>query len=274
MRIPPGSPYAFLPGSPDAEEPAKVAGTWVTVTQVLPVRRELSGQEDLERLYLPEGDQLLRINFIASLDGVVEIEGRSGALGGPGDRSAFAAMRAVTDVVLVGAGTARAENYGPLTAAPDVAGRRRRRGQSPRPTLAVVTRRGDLDGRSRLFGGEDRVLVLTTDQVEAGRPDLAEVAEVVSCGRSEVDMDRAVGELRRRGLGRILCEGGPALARTLLDAGLVDELCLTISPVVLGGGRRLFGEQQLARAGGFELAAILEADSMLLARYRLRRGDP
>lgn len=246
----------------------------MTVTQVLPVRRELDGQEDLERLYLPEGDQLLRINFIASLDGAVEIEGRSGPLGGPVDRSAFAAMRAVADVVLVGAGTARAENYGPVTVAPDVAGRRLQRGQSPRPTLAVVTRRGDLDRRSRLFGGEDRVLVLTTDEVEAGRPDLSEVAEVVSCGRSEVEVDRVVGELRRRGLGRILCEGGPALARTLLGAGVVDELCLTISPVVLGGGRRLFGEQQLERAEAFELAAILEADSMLLARYRLRRGVP
>lgn len=234
----------------------------------------MEGSEVLEQLYLPEGDRLLRVNLVASLDGAVEIEGRSGPLGGPGDRSAFAAMRAVADAVLVGAGTARAENYGPVRLAPEVGERRKRRGQAPRPTLAVVTRRGDLDPHGRLFSGVGRVLVLTTDKVEASRPDLAEVAEVVSCGPSEVDVERAVEELRSRGLGRILCEGGPALARSLLAAGLVDELCLTISPVVVGGGRRLFGEQLLGRPELFELAGLLEADSMLLGRYRLRRGTP
>lgn len=231
----------------------------------------MEGPDDLERLYLPETDRFLRINFIASLDGAVEIGGRSGPLGGPGDRSAFTAMRAVTDAVMVGAGTARAENYGPVRAAPEVMDRRERRGQAPRPALAVVTRRGDLDRCSRLFGGEGRVLVLTTEKVQAGRPDLAEVADVVPCGPSEVDLGQAVEELRARGLGRILCEGGPALARSLLTAGLVDELCLTISPVVAGGGRRLFGEALLARAELFELVGVLEADSMLLSRYRLRR---
>lgn len=246
----------------------------MTVTQLLPDRRELAGQEDLEQLYMPDGDQQLRINLITSLDGAVEIEGRSGPLGGPGDRSAFSAMRAVADAILVGAGTARAENYGPVRIAPGVLQRRAGRGQTPRPALAVVTQRGDLDRHSRLFSGDDRVLVLTTEEVAAGRPDLADVAEVLTCGRSEVDLGSALGELHRRGLGHILCEGGPALARSLLSAGLVDELCLTISPVVVGGGRRLFGEQHLKRAELFELAVVLEADGMLLARYRVRRSIP
>ena len=246
----------------------------MSITQVVPDRRELPGREELEELYLPDGPTHLRINFIASLDAAVDIEGRSGPLGGPADRRVFSAMRAVADAVLVGAGTVRAEDYGPVAAGPELVGRRAARGQAPRPTLAVVTRRGDLDPRSRIFSGDPRVVVLTTAEVVAARPDLAEVAELVACGPSEVDAASAVGELRRRGLGRILCEGGPALARSLLSAGLVDELCLTISPLVVGGGRRLFGDQPLADAAPFELVGLLEADSMLLARYRLRRPAP
>lgn len=241
--------------------------------QLVPDQRPLAGREDLERVYLPPRPQHLRINFVASLDGAVEVDGRSGPLGGPADRSAFLAMRAVTDVVLVGAGTARAEDYGPVRVAADAADRRRIRGQPPRPVLAVVTARADLDPRARLFGG-DPVLVLTTEEAARARPDLAEVAEVVPCGRIAVDVAAVVGELRRRALGRVLCEGGPALARSLLMADLVDELCLTLSPMVAGAGQRLFDDAPMTPAGPFTLGGLIEADSLLLARYIVRSELP
>lgn len=243
----------------------------MTITQLLPDRRVLGGQEDLEQVYAPPGAEHLRLNFIASLDGAVEVGGRSGPLGGPADRSAFLAMRAVADAVLVGAGTARAEDYGPVRMAADARARREARGQSSRPVLAVVSGRGALDREARLFGG-DRVVVFTTEAALSGRLELPDAAEVVACGRTTVDLAAAVGDLRRRGMGRILCEGGPALARGLLTAGLVDELCLTLAPVVAGAGRRLLGEEPMTPAGPFALSGLLESDSLLLARYRIAGG--
>lgn len=243
----------------------------MTLTQLLPDRRVLGGQGDLEQVYAPPGGEHLRLNFIASLDGAVEVGGRSGPLGGPADRSAFLAMRAVADAILVGAGTVRAEDYGPVRVAADARARREARGQSSRPVLAVVTGRAALDRAARLFGG-DRVVVFTTETALSGRPDLPEAAEVVACGRTTVDLAAVVQELRRRGMGRILCEGGPVMARGLLTAGLVDELCLTLAPVVAGAGRRLVGEEPMSPAGPFCLTGLLESDSLLLARYRIPEG--
>ncbi len=240
------------------------------ITELLPQRRQLGEAQDLEDFYRPAGGRHLRINFISSLDGAVEIGGRSGPLGGPADRAAFMAMRGVCDVVVVGAGTARAEDYGPVRLRQEVQARRRARGEAAVPPLAVVTARGDLQPSARLFGADGRVLILTTKQVARSRPDLAAVAEVIACGADTVDMAAAVAELHDRGLGRVLCEGGPELTRTLLDAGLVDELCLTIAPVLAGGGRRLVGGGEMGMEGRFRLTALLEADSMLLARYDTR----
>ncbi|HET9076810.1 MAG TPA: pyrimidine reductase family protein [Acidimicrobiales bacterium] len=238
------------------------------ITQILPERRPIAGAAELEEFYLHH-DPCLRVNFVASLDGVVEIDGRSGPLGGEADRSAFMAMRAGADAVLVGAGTVRAEDYGPVRLGDEVQARRARRGQAATPRLAIVTGRGDLDPAARVFSQPGTVMIFTTEEVAAGRPDLAGVAELIACGRAEVDLASVVAGLRRRGLGRILCEGGPGLARTLLEAGLIDELCLTIAPTLAGAGQRLIGADRPARPGRFRLTGLLESDSLLLARYRV-----
>lgn len=239
------------------------------IRSFLPAAAVLEDQEAVEAAYIHPAERHLRLNFVASLDGAVEVGGRSSPLGGPADRAAFMAMRAVADVVMVGAGTARTENYGPVRLAADVQERRRARGQTARPPLAVITARGELDTGGRMFEPDRDVIVYTTERVAAARPDLAEVAEVVPAGVGVVDVAEVVAHLRGRGLGRVLCEGGPALSRTLFEAELVDELCLTFSPVLAGEGAHRLSEAWRGDAGRFSLRALMEGDGMVITRYEV-----
>jgi riboflavin biosynthesis pyrimidine reductase len=239
------------------------------ISELLPSSRLLSGPEDLEDFYSVPAGSHLRVDFVSSLDGAVELQGRSGPLGGGPDRAAFSAMRAVADVVLVGAGTVRAEAYGPVRLDEDARRRRLRRGQAELPELAVVSARGALDPHARIFGGERRVLVLTSAVAAGAHPELGRVADVVVCGDDRVDLPSALSALAGRGLTRVLCEGGPELTRSLLIAGLVDELCLTFSPVVAGAGHRVLGgDGPLPLPARFSLEGLLHGGGMLLARYR------
>lgn len=178
------------------------------------------------------------LNFVTAVDGAVTIAGRSGPLGGRGDRAMFRALRDHSDVVMVGAGTARAENYGPTS--PRAASMRHDRGQAPRPALVVVTRSGDLSDLDRLWADPGMQVVVAAgsdlhrDRAEALTTRGAEV--VVSDGPAGgPDLDEVIDLLRARGLGRILCEGGPHLAADLLAAGLVTDMFTTVSPLVVGG---------------------------------------
>lgn len=237
-------------------------------TQFVPELAELARPEDFERAYAHPVQPHVRVNFISSLDGAVEIDGKSGPLGGPADRAAFMAMRAMADVIMVGAGTVRAENYGPVRLSQEAQQRRRERGQNPRPPLAVVTARGNLEPDARLFGPGANVLILTTSKVAAERPDLAKVAQLIDCGDAHVDLGLALAEMRGRGLARVLCEGGAELMRSLMMVGLVDELCLTFAPVLAGPNRRtLAGPGPLPQLERFRLAALIVGDDMVLTRY-------
>jgi riboflavin-specific deaminase-like protein len=241
---------------------------------LLPEPAPIPDRAALENLYVLPHRRHLRLNFVTSLDGAIEIAGTSEALGGPLDRDSFMAMRAVSDVILAGAGTVRAENYGPAKLKADAQARRAERGQETAPRLAVITASGDLDPAAKLFKeeGGSPVIVLTTSAAARAHPELASVSEVVECGEMDVDLKRAVEILDERGLSRILCEGGPRLSRQLIAAGLVDELCLTISPILAGPGpRRLAEVWPVANPGRLELLALLEGDGLLVARYRLPR---
>lgn len=244
--------------------------------RLLPSAGDLVDDAAVEEHYLVVASRHVRANFVTSLDGVVEVEGRSQSLGGAADRTAFMAMRAVADVVLVGAGTVRSENYGPIRLPPEVIARRQSRGQAPLPVLAVISNRGDLDAGARVFGGEgERPLLLTTKGAASAHPELSSVATVVVCGDQWVDLDLALAELTRSGRGRVLCEGGPTLFRTLLASDLLDELCITFSPWLIGPGHRgLLGDQPLPESARVQLLSLLEGDGMLLARYgRARLTD-
>jgi riboflavin biosynthesis pyrimidine reductase len=232
--------------------------------------------EAIESLYRAPQPEWVRANMIVSLDAAVELGGRSGALGGPDDRTVFVALRALADVVLVGAGTARAENYGPAKVAAPALARRLERGQAPTPPVAVVTNRADLDPDSRLFteaaaDTAPRPIVLTSARAPAGaRSALAQRAEVVICGDEAVDLPVALDELRARGLPGVLCEGGPTTMTALIAAGALDELCITVDPIVAGPGHLgLSAGAHLPAPVPARLVHLLMGDRLLFGRYYL-----
>lgn len=182
----------------------------------------------------------VRANFITSIDGGATTGDTSGGLAGPGDRSLFLLLRALADIIVVGAGTVRIENYGGAQPSAVQRHHRRARGQSEVPRLALVTNSGRLDPAMPVFTRTEMApLVLTcTTSAEPTRHRLAGVAEVVDCSGDNpgrVDVTNALTAATADGGYRVLTEGGPALLGSLIDAGLLDELCLTVAPYVVGG---------------------------------------
>lgn len=225
--------------------------------------------------YPPTGDHpYVRANMVISLDGAAQgADSRSGTLSSPSDRRVFSVLRGLADVILVGAGTARAEKYGPADPMPDAAARRSRLGQRPTPPIAVVSRRLALDPDGPLFSGtgEPTIVLTAGGSPPDRRRALADVADVVVVGDEDVDLSLALGELVGRGFTRVLCEGGPHLLSDLVVAGLLDDLCLTISPLLRGGValRALAGDA--LHGASMRLVHILEEDGTLLTRWEPQR---
>jgi 5-amino-6-(5-phosphoribosylamino)uracil reductase len=219
---------------------------------------------DLRAAYAVPGGRHVRVNFAASADGAVTVDGRSRGLSSDADREVFHLLRAMADVVLVGAGTVRAESYGGA-----------REGDRAIPPIAVVTRSLDLDPASRLFT-DTRVppIVLTCASAPADRRKLlADLADVIVAGEEDVDPVSALAALAERGLDQVICEGGPHLFGWLLAAGAVDELDLTIAPLIAGGtaGRIVSGlASQLTDP--LTLLQVLEDDGHLFLRYAVNRS--
>lgn len=183
----------------------------------------------------------VRANMIASLDGGATTDGMSGGLGGPGDRAVFALMRQLADVVLVGAGTVRAENYSGAQFSPAQRQARQRRGQAEVPPIAVLTNSAVLDRDAKLFTrAEVPPLILTcADAVADATGRLGSVAEVIDASGprpDRADASAALKALADRGLSRVLVEGGPGILGLLIEHDLLDELCMTIAPLLVGGG--------------------------------------
>lgn len=206
--------------------------------------RELA-HTDLAGLYAyPEPPRTwVRANFIASVDGGATVAGRSGGLGGPGDHTLFHLLRSLADIIVVGAGTVRAENY--AGAQPSTGHRRARRdrGQTEVPQLAIVSGSGRLDTHLPVFTATMvPPLILTSAAAAAATRDrLAGLAEVLDCSGADpqrVDEATMLAVLTGRGHRRVLTEGGPSLLGALLQRGLLDELCLTTAPCLVGGDAR------------------------------------
>ncbi len=210
----------------------------------------------------------VRANMVATLDGSArDAEGSSRGISAPADQAVLGVLRALADVVVVGAGTARAEGYGPLTARPAFAARRAAAGQAPAATLAVVTRSGDLDATSALFAPGAATLVLTCRAAPVERlRALAGDERVVVAGDDDVDPSRALAALAARGLRRVLVEGGPSLLGRVAADGCLDELCLTWSPLLVGGdGPRIAHGAPLVAT--LRPAHLVESDGLLLGRW-------
>lgn len=187
----------------------------------------------------PEGERpWVRAVMVATADGAARSpEGLSGGISSAGDRLVFATIRGLSDVILVGAQTVRSENYGPVRPRPALAGRREELGMAPAARLAIVTGSGDLDPGAAVFAeSAARPLLLVPDSLPRERREaLQPVADIVTVGTDRVDLGTAVAELGRLGLNRIACEGGPSLLGQLAAAALMDELCLTVTPLLSGG---------------------------------------
>lgn len=185
----------------------------------------------------PPGRPWVLVNMIASLDGATALDGRSGGLGGPADKAVFRALRALPDAILVGAGTARAETYGPVRLDDAALEERNARGQIGPPRLVIVSGRLDLDPTGTMFtDSAEPPIVFTTGTVPAGTvAAFAGVAEIVRCGETVVDLRSAMAHLDAIGIGTVLCEGGPTLNGQMLAADLVDEWCQSIAPMLVAG---------------------------------------
>ncbi|WP_375475641.1 dihydrofolate reductase family protein [uncultured Jatrophihabitans sp.] len=217
----------------------------------------------------------VRVNFIASVDGAAAAQGKSAGLQTPGDNRVFAALRDLADVVLVGSGTATAEGYGAITLGEQRAAVREQHGLAAALPIAVTSRSLRLDPGSPLFAVDApaRTLVLTCASAPADRrAALAEVADLLDCGADDVEPARARAALERRGLTRILAEGGPTVFAAFAAAGVVDELCLTVSPMLAGpGAGRVLAGPEWAAARQLTLRALLEEDGALFLRYAVGR---
>ncbi|OUZ09679.1 hypothetical protein BHE97_09415 [Aeromicrobium sp. PE09-221] len=228
---------------------------------------------DLARRYAyPEGldRPWVRMNFASSVDGSATTEdGVSGALGGDPDATVFALLRSLCDVILVAAGTVRAEGYEPVKPDEVHAELRAELGLDPVPPIAVVSRSLDLP-EALIAPGQ--IVITSAASPPERRSELAEVAEVVVAGEEVVHLPTALKALDDRGLRRVLCEGGPSLHGALADEDLIDELCLTIAPVLAAGhGPRIAHSDHFA-GRSLTLGHLLEAEDVLLTRWLRRRG--
>ncbi len=240
------------------------------------------------------------LNMVSTIDGRATIGGRSGPIGGPADREMFHALRTVVDAVLVGAGTARAEHYRTLVREESSRALRRERGLQEQPLACIVSGRLELeaDDIPLLSDPQARVAILTASQASLpeARPPGETGAQVSAAGgqksgdapssagaqieyiraaaHGHLDLPRALAQLHERfAIGTVLCEGGPHLNTQLLAAGLVDELFLTLGPLLAGGSGNT-GEALRILAGAdfdppveLDLLSVLKHESHLFLRY-------
>jgi riboflavin biosynthesis pyrimidine reductase len=213
------------------------------------------------------GSPWLRVNFVSSIDGAVTIDGKSGGLGGDADHRVFYILRTLCDVVVVASGTVKAEGYGAMILDEAAVEARVSSGLKPQPTFAIVSGSLDLDPKSDVFARAPVRPIIFTIQSAPANAVLAKVADIVVCGATSVDPAAMIRALAERGLSRIHCEGGPSLFGSLLSADVVDELCLTVSPLLVGGDSGRIAKGAVPEPRAMSLAGILRSDDTLLLRY-------
>jgi riboflavin-specific deaminase-like protein len=217
------------------------------------------------------------LNMVSTVDGRAALEGRSAPLSSQADRELFHALRAPVDAVLVGAGTVRRERYGRLVRDEAVRRLRRERGLAEEPLAVIVSGSLRLDPDVPLLAdAAARVVVLTSATGEL--PAAAASVDYVRAARGgALDLRAALAELRERfDVQLVLCEGGPHLAAELLAAGLVDEVFLSLAPLLAGGdghggdpALRILAGAALDPAVELQLAGALESGAHLFLRYEV-----
>lgn len=221
-------------------------------------------RDGLRALYTPPRLPWLRVNMVSSVDGAATgADGRSGTVNNEVDVDLFHTLRDLADVVVVGAGTARAESYSPVSDSPSPDG------PGDHRPLVLVSNSGHVP--ERLRGGVEGAVMMAT---VAAAPHLDEARRhlgdkyVLVAGERALDARAFLDMLHERGLRHVLCEGGPMLLGALLNAGVVDELCHTTTPRLLAGeGRRIVTGPPFDLP--LRLGSLLEHDGTLIARWLL-----
>jgi riboflavin biosynthesis pyrimidine reductase len=214
------------------------------------------------------------MNFVESADGATALDGRSGPLGGETDRTAMQVLRTMADVVLVGAGTVRVEGYGGVAVSERDSRWRVEHGLTSQPELAIVSGALGLEPADAVFSraAGRPVVVTSAGAPQSRRTALQPVADVMVCGDGPaVDLGAMLAAFAVRGWTQVLCEGGPHLFGALLDADLVDEVCLTLAPRFAGGAAGRIVQGAAERDRRFALAhALTDDEGFVLLRYLAR----
>lgn len=209
-------------------------------------------------------------NFVQTLDGHITIDGRAGPIGSKTDASWLVGLRSIADAVIVGAGTIRTERYGRLVASRRRRSERTARGWSEDPLAVIVSDSLDLPWDAGIFGAEQGEVVIVTSRDEE-IPETDARVEVMRNGAA-ADVGGALRELHRRGIGLVVCEGGPHLHGTLIAEGLLDELFVTIAPKLSDGGGPGLVKGIGESVSELELVWLLESEGELYGRWRLLGG--
>ncbi len=240
--------------------------------QLFPAKDGFLDDEALDRAYGDEPADFVRVNFVASADGAATVDGQAAGLGSATDQQVLRLLRDRSDGILVGAGTASAESYRPLRDDPIRAAARTARGLSRVPPLILVSQRLSMDPSDPIIArAVARTVIVTCAGSDRERREaLAAVTPVIVAGQETVDLRAARTALAERGLRRLVCEGGPTLLGTALEAGIIDELCLTVSPMLTGPGAGRIVDGHLAiDPVRLQLRHLLEDDGFLFLRYAL-----
>lgn len=242
-----------------------------------PASPDLDDIDLYEAYATPRHKQMVRANMVVSADGAATIEGRVGALTTPSDQRVLLLLRSMSDVLLVGAGTLRAEGYDTLGLSQLHVEWRRKRGLPDHPVLAVVSSRLDFSGSApALANAPTRPIVITHANASPDRrAALERVADVIVTGvGNDVDLSAALARLADRGLRHVLCEGGPHLLGSVAATGLLRELCLTVAPMATGAGAGRITSGPSGAPSNMRLIHILTGDDALMLRYAMgNEGD-
>ncbi|MGW5641973.1 dihydrofolate reductase family protein [Saccharopolyspora sp. NPDC003752] len=241
--------------------------------QIWPEHADLDDQQ-LERLYTyPAGHRWLVVNYVSSADGAVEVGGRARRLSSPADQQVLKLGSDLADVLLVGATTAMVEEFRGVHPDEPTLELRRRHGLRDVPPTAVVTTGKSLPADAPVIteaATPTLVITCATAPVKKQKAWEEAGAELLIAGEDTVDLAAATEALAERGLNRIDCEGGPHLFGGLLAAGVVDELRLTISPLLVSGTHGRIATGLPLDPIDMELASVLTEDGAMLVRYLVR----
>ena len=249
----------------------------VPMRLLVPGRSGLPALSDLDTAALFEAyaapqERWVRCNMVTSLDGAATgADGRSGSINNDADHVVFQVIRALSHVVVVGAGTIRAEGYPPLSVSDPLVALRHERGLPTALPLVAVSNRGHVP--PTLSGCRDGRALMAVPAAATGldsaRQDLG-AENVLVCGDDEVDVTALVDALHDRGWDHVLTEGGPSLLGSFLAAGRLDELCFTVAPQVVAGEHpRPVGAT--GTPADLDLEVLVEQDSTLMGRWFVRR---